>query len=70
MIKMKTYVVTTDPGYGEYIYFVKAETEEKAREIISKRLKKWEIIDAVTLLDDVLSSLNDNDSICIGGYEE
>ena len=67
---MKTYVVKTDPGYGEYIYFVKAESEDKARKIVSNRLCTWETIDAITLLDDVLSSLNDNDSIMIGGYEE
>lgn len=67
---MKTYVVTTDPGYGEYVYLVKAESSNKAREIISKHLSKWETIEAITLLDDILSSLNDNDSICIGGYEE
>ena len=67
---MKTYIVTTDPGYGEYVYFVKAESEDKAREIILKQLREWETIDSVTLLDDVLSSLKDNDSICIGGYEE
>lgn len=67
---MKTYVITTDPGYGEYIYFVKAESEDKAREIISKRLSTWETIEAITLLDDILSSLNGNDSIMIGGYAE
>lgn len=67
---MKTYVVKTDPGYGEYIYLVKAESASKAREIISKRLAEWETIDAITLLDDVLFSLKDYDSILIGGYEE
>lgn len=67
---MKTYVVKTDPGYGEYIYLVKAESANKAREIISKRLSTWETIEAITLLDDILSSLNDNDSIMIGGYAE
>lgn len=67
---MKTYVVKTDPGYGEYIHLVKAESEDKAREIISKKLTKWETIEAITLLDDILSSLNDNDSIMIGGYAE
>ena len=67
---MKTYVVKTDPDYGVYIYLVKAESEDKARAIISKQLSEWETIEAITLLDDILSSLNDNDSILIGGYEE
>lgn len=67
---MKTFVVITDPGYGQYVHLVKAESEDKAREIVSKQLKVWETIDSMTLLDDILSILNDNDSICIGGYEE
>lgn len=67
---MKTYVVKTDPGYGEYIYLVKAESKDKARGIISKQLRTWETIEAITLLDDIISSLNDNDSIRIGGYAE
>lgn len=68
---MKTYIVKIDPGYGEYIYFVKAESANKAREIITKQIaERWETIEAITLLDDILSSLNDNDSIMIGGYAE
>lgn len=67
---MKVYVVLEDPGYGEYVHLVKAESAEKAKDIISKKIAKWSTIDSVTALDDFLSSLNDNDSILLGGYEE
>ena len=73
---MKIYVVIENPGYGEYVHLVKAESAEEAKNVVSKKFlalvckAKYSTIDSVTALDDFLSLLNDNDSICIGGYEE
>lgn len=67
---MKTYVVIVDPDYGQYVHLVKAESVEKAREIISRQLEEWSKIESITLLDDILDELTENESTCIGGYEE
>jgi hypothetical protein len=67
---MKVFVVLEDPGYGLYVHLVKAGSTEEAKNVISKKLDECSSIKHVTALDDFLSSLSGNDSICIGGYEE
>lgn len=67
---MKTFVVTIDPGYGQYVYLLKAETEEKAREFASSSLDEYSTIDDIVPLDDYIEETTNDRLLMIGGYAE
>lgn len=67
---MKTFVVTIDPGYGQYVYLLKAETEEKAREFASSSLDEYSTIDDIVPLDDYIEEATNDSLLMIGGYAE
>lgn len=67
---MKIFVVTIDPGYGQYVYLLKAETEEKAREFASDSLDEYSTIDDIVPLDDYIGETTNDSLLMIGGYAE
>lgn len=69
---MKTFVITAGPKHGQYVYLLKAENEEAAREKAKEILAEDEYteLDGVFSLDYLVGAADDERLLMIGGYEE
>lgn len=64
------YVVCIDVSYGEYVYLVRAESEEEAHEkAMVDEDEMFSKVSSVTPLVDLIKEMKD-DAIMLGGYAE
>lgn len=63
------YVVCIDVGYGEYVYLVRAESEEEAcKKAMANKDEMFSIVSATPIVD-LIKKMKD-DTIMLGGYAE
>lgn len=67
---MNFYVITTNPGCGEYVYLVKARDENDAIDILSFLTDMFESIASIKLLSDFLKECDNFGYTILGGYSE
>lgn len=64
------YVVCIDVGYGEYVYLVRAESEEEAcKKAMANEDEMFSKVLSITPIVDLIKEMKD-DTIMLGGYAE
>lgn len=65
------YIVCVDVGYGEYVYLVKAESEEEAcKKAMANEDEMFSKVSSITPVADLIKEMEEDDTIMLGGYAE